>query len=233
MTFSTRLDVISSSGLITFDIKLQQLGGLKKLARSRYMRNLWAIMKTFHTMPTNPDFRSLTDSQIDLMIYSMNEDHREMELARKGLTVDSEHYDSEFEEEVWNKPVGEWEILRDGHDPNDIARQVEELTRAEDRKNLAMKFDSLEEYNDFLEAGGKTTRETEVEQYINKQIAAAEEKARRLEATGGKKKLVDDQDRPEANSGLSDRLPDIDKTAIDKSIALFNSQEDDDEFDTL
>jgi hypothetical protein len=195
------------------------------------MRNLWAIMTKFEVLPTNEDFRSLTDDQINLMIYSMNEDHREMELARKGLTVDSQYYDTDFDEEIWNRDVGDWEVLRDGHDPNDIARQVEELTRAEDRKNLAMKFDSLEEYNDYLEAGGKTTRETEVEQYINKQLQAAEEKARRLNATGGKKDLVDDQDRPEANSSLSDRLPDMDKEAIDKSIALFNSKDDD--FDIL
>jgi len=197
------------------------------------MRNLWALMKTFNTMPTNPDFLALTDRQVDLMIYSLNEDHREMELARKGLTVDSEHYDSNFEEEVWNRQVGDWEILKDGHDPDDIARQVEELTRAEDRKNLAMKFDSLEEYNDYLAAGGKTVRETEVEQYINKQIQAAEEMARRLSATGEKKKLVDDQDRPETDSALSDHLPDIDKAAIDKSIALFNAQDDDDDFSAL
>jgi hypothetical protein len=202
------------------------------LARTPYMRNLWAIMGKFNVLPTNDDFRSLTDDQINLMILSMNEDHREMELARKGLTVDSQYYDTDFDEEIWNKGVGEWEVLREGHDPNDIARQVEELTRAEDRKNLAMKFDSLDEYNAYLEAGGKTTRETEVEQYINKQLQAAEEKARRLNATGGKKTLVDDQDRPEANSPLSDRLPDIDKEAIDKSIALFNSKDDDD-FDLL
>ncbi|AIW03323.1 hypothetical protein CPT_Mater166 [Bacillus phage Mater] len=223
--------MISSSGLKTFDIKLKELGGLKALARTTYMRNLWGIMKTFEVLPTDPSFRELTNTQIDLMIYSLNEDHREMELARKGLAIDSEHYDTSFDDEVWNRDVGDWDVLRDGHDPNEIAKQVEELTRKEDLKNLASKFDSLEEYNDYLAAGGKTTRETEVEQYINKQIQAAEEKARMLSAAGGKSKLVDDQDRPEAG-GLNDRLPDIDKAAIDKSIALFNSQDDDD-FDEL
>lgn len=196
------------------------------------MRNLWAILKTFNTLPTNEDFRSLTDDQIDMMLLSMNEDHREMELARKGLQVDSSHFDTDFDEQIWSKDVGDWEVLREGHDPNSIAQQIEELTRAEDRKNLAMKFDTLEEYNDHLAAGGKTTRETEVEQYINKQIAEAEEKAKRLAATGNgtKKALIDDQDRPEAASPLSDSLPDIDKDAIDKSIALFNSLDEDDDF---
>jgi hypothetical protein len=188
-------------------------------------------MKEFQVLPTNEDFRNLSDDQIDLILYSISEDHREMELARKGLSVDSNYYDTSFDEEVWNKPVGDWEVLKDGHDPNDIARQVEELTKAEDLKNLAMKFDSLDEYNAYLEAGGKTTRETEVEQYINKQLAVAEEKAKRLQATSGKKQLVDDQDRPEASSSLGDKLPDIDKAAIDKSIALFNKENDDDDDD--
>lgn len=196
------------------------------------MRNLWGIMTKFSVLPTSDDFRNLSDAQIDLMIHSMNEDHREMELARKGLAVDSQHYDSTFEEEVWNRDVGDWEVLKDGHDPNDIARQVEELTRAEDRKNLMSKFDSLDEYNAYLEAGGKTGRETEVEQHINRQLAVAEEKARRLNATGGKGKIVIDD---AAEAGERSSLPNIDKEAIDKSIELFNkaNYDDDDDFTML
>ncbi|MDP4414871.1 hypothetical protein QR503_27240, partial [Escherichia coli] len=75
-----------------------------------------------------------------------------------------------------------------------IARQVEELTKEEDRINLMSKFDSLDEYNAYLEAGGKTARESEVEQYIDKQIRAAQEKARNIEAAkraNGGKVLVD------------------------------------------
>jgi hypothetical protein len=188
------------------------------------MRNLWAIMTKFNVLPTNEDFRNLSDAQIDLMIYSMQEDYREIELAKKGIQVDSQHYDSSFDEEVWNRDVGDWEVLKPGHDPNAIAKQVEELTKAEDLKNLAMKFDSLDEYNAYLEAGGKTTRESEVDQYINKQLALAEEKAKRLAATGGKQ-LVDDTEK----AGERHSLPDLDKEAIAKSIALFNQENDDDD----
>lgn len=165
------------------------------------------------------------------MIYSMNEDHREMELARKGLQVDSEHYDTSFEEEVWNRDVGDWSVLKEGHDPNKIAKQIEELTKAEDLKNLASKFDSLDEYNAHLEAGGKTGRETEVEQHINRQLQAALEKAQRIEAAGGVGGLVDDT----VEAGETSSLPDIDKAAIDKSIALFNKKnyDDDDDFTIL
>jgi hypothetical protein len=190
------------------------------------MRNLWGIMTKFNVLPTNEDFRNLSDVQIDMMIYSMQEDYREMELAKKGVQVDSQHYDSSFEDEVWNKDVGDWEVLKDGHDPNDIARQVDELTKAEDRKNLAMKFDSLDDYNAYLEAGGKTTRESEVEQYINKQLALAEEKAQRYAAMGGKK-LESDTEK----AGERDNLPDLDKEAMAKSIALFNQKNNDDDDD--
>jgi hypothetical protein len=199
------------------------------LSRTPYMRNLWMIMKTFNVLPTNDEFRNLSDDQIDLILFNMMEDNREMEMARKGLTTDSQHYDSSFEEEVWNKAEGEWDVLKEGHDPNDIARQVDQLTREEERKNLAMKFDSLEEYNAFREAGGKTGRESEIDEYISRQIAIAEEKARRLEATNGKKKLVNDTDLPEIanNNPLGKSLTDLDKEAMDKSIALFNAQDDD------
>ncbi|ATN94561.1 hypothetical protein BSP10_220 [Bacillus phage BSP10] len=192
-------------------------------------------MKTFNVLPTNKDFRELSDDQIDMMIYSFKEDAREAELARKGLTVESEHFDASFEEEVWNADVGKWEVLKEGHDPNEIAKQVEMLTRKEDLKNLAGKFDSLEEYNKYLEEGGKPAREMDVERHIDKQIALAMEKARQLEAVGGDRKLIDDRDRPEVanNSALSDNKPSLDKDAIDKSIALFNSMDDDDEFDPI
>ncbi|AXH71127.1 hypothetical protein BSP36_082 [Bacillus phage BSP36] len=187
-------------------------------------------MKTFNVLPTNKDFRQLSDDQINLMLFSLEEDAREIELARKGLTVDSEHFDTDFEEEVWNKAPGEWEVLREGHDPDDIARQVAELTREEDLRNLANRFDGVEEYNKYIEETGKTARQTEIEQYIDNQIAAAEEKARKLEAVG-KKQFIDDKDRPEIanNTALSDQSVDLDKEAIDKSIALFNSVDDDDD----
>ncbi|AMQ66604.1 tail assembly chaperone [Bacillus phage Shbh1] len=188
-------------------------------------------MKTFNVLPTNEDFRKLTDDQIDFILYSLEEDHREAELARKGLTPDSDYFDSSFEEEVWNKDVGDWEVLKEDHDPNDIARQVEQLTRDEDLKNLASKFDSLEEYNDYLASGGKTARETEVEQHINRNIEEAIRKAKAIEAAKkGKqgKALVDDRDIVEDHSSPS--LSDLDKEAMDKAIDLFNAEHDDDDY---
>ena len=187
-------------------------------------------MKTFQELPTSEEFRKLSDLQIDLILYSLEEDFREAERARKGLTAEADYFDSTFDEEVWSKKPGEWEVLKEGHDPNKIAQQVEELTREEDLKNLYSKFDSLDEYNAYLEAGGKTTRETEVEQYIDRQIQAAQEKAQAIEATkakkGGGKQLVDDRDLPQVSEQSKNGIEDLDREAIERSIKLFNSTDE-------
>jgi len=192
------------------------------------MRNLWAIMKEFNTLPTDDRFRKLSHVQIDLIGYSMMEDNRILELARKGLAVDSEHYDSAFDDEVWNREDGDWDVLKEGHDADAIAKQVEALTKAEDLKNLASKFDSLDDYNAHLEAGGKTAREMEVSDYIDQQLANAYEKAQRIARAGGKH-LVDDA----YLAGETDEVNNLDKEAMDKSIALFNQKDEDDEYTEL
>lgn len=185
-------------------------------------------MKEFRTLPTDERFKELSHDQIDLIGYSMMEDHRLMELARKGLAIDSEHYDSDFDEEVWNKEAGDWDVLKPGHDADKIAQQIAEATKAEDLKNLASKFDSLDDYNAHLEAGGKTAREMEVSDYIDQQIANAYEKAQRIARAGGKH-LVDDA----FLAGETEEVNSLDKAAMDKSIALFNQQDEDDEYTEL
>lgn len=226
---SIRLGLTSSVGWKTFAFSVEKLGGLKKLARTNYMRNLWAIMKEFSVLPTSEDFRGLSDVQIDMMIFSMIEDNRQAELARRGVKEDGNYFDDAFEEEVWNKAPDEWAVLKEGHDPDDIARQVEALTKEEDRRNLMSKFDSIEDYNKFRESGGQTSRESEISDYIDKQIRAAQEKARMIESTksgGSEKVIVDDA----TVAGEKSTVPNLNKQAMEDAIALFNS---DDDFDIL
>lgn len=199
------------------------------------MRNMWFLMKSFNVLPTNEDFRELTDDQIDMMILSVNEDNIERERASKGLSVDSDHYDESFEDEVWTRDVGDWEVVKEGHDPDDIANQIEALTKEEDLKNLSSKFDSLDEYNEYLESGGKTTRESEVEEYINRQIKMAEEKAQAMEMNKqsyeDRKKLIDDREATEVQDNNTQGLDDLDKQALEESIKLFNGEDDEDDDD--
>jgi len=186
-------------------------------------------MTKFKVLPTNEDFRNLTNDQIDLILHSMEEDYRQADRARRGLGAEDEGYDESFEDEVWNRDVGDWEVLKEGHDPNEIAKQVEQLTREEDQKNLYSKFENLEEYNAFREAGGKTDRENEVEQYINRQIQAAEEKAKMMREDGKGKRLVDDKDNPDISDNSDNSTSELDKQAIERSIEMFNAQDDDDD----
>ncbi|QEM43139.1 tail assembly chaperone [Bacillus phage Chotacabras] len=217
-----------SDWMNTFADKVKHFGGLKQLARTPYMRNLWALMREFKVLPPDESFRELSDIQIDLMLYSMAEDAREMERARKGVQGDGDHYDSSFDEEVWNRDVGDWEVLKDGHDGTKIAQQINDMTKAEDLKNLEGRFDGLDEYNEHLENGGMTSRESEVTQYINKQLEKAEELARERSRGGKGKRLVDDRE-------LAGEAPPSDyalnKKSMDDAIALFEGE--DDEYTTL
>lgn len=230
------LGVISNVGWTNFNSKIEKLGGLQKVAKSVYMRNMWLLLKTFNTMPTNEDFRALSNSQIDLMLYSLETDHKEMEMARKGIDPNSNQYDESFEEEVWNQKSGDWDILKEGHDADDIARQINDLTEEGDKEKLYNKFDSLEEYNDYLASGGKTTRESEVESYMNRQLEAAEEKAKMMEGNRKgkpKKELVSDEE--EAGESKNNSLSETDKKTLEDSIKKLsgNSNSDDDEFTPL
>lgn len=191
-------------------------------------------MKEFRVLPTSEDFRNLSDAQIDFMIHQMIEDGRQAELAAKGIKEDGNYYDDSFEEEIWNKAEGEWEVLKEGHDGDAIYRQVEALTREEDRRNLMSKFENLEEYNEFRKNGGQTTRESEISDYIDRQIEAAREKARMLEqAKSSGKVLVDDTQVAEDKSNVKDTVPSLDKQAMEDAIKLFNTVEDDDDFTAL
>lgn len=187
-------------------------------------------MKEFDVLPTNEDFRALSEAQIDIIIYSMIEDNRQMDMARRGVKEDGNYFDDAFEEEVWNKAPGEWDVLKEGHDPDDIARQVESLTKEEDRRNLMSKFDNVDEYNAFRASGGQTSRESEISDYIDRQIRAAQEKARMLDATkSGKteKVLMDDTRLAEDKSGVKDTVPNLNKKAMEEAIKLFHSDDDD------
>lgn len=204
---------------------------MEQIAKTPYMRNLWYIMKEFAVLPTDPSFRSLSDDQLELMLLSVEQDNKEIERARKGFSVDDDYYDSSFEDEVWNKDVGDWEVLKEGHDPDDIARQIEEATAEEDLKNLYSKFDSLDEYNKFLEEGGQTARQSEVQEYMDRQIKVAQEKAQAIESLKDKKGtkgkvFVDDGDLPEVNE-KNKKGSDLDLEAMQRSIELFNKREDD------
>lgn len=184
------------------------------------MRALWAVMDKFNVLPTDERFRNLSDYQMEMIFLSMEEDARQQNLRAKGLTVESDYFDSSYEDEVANKPDGEWEILKEGHDADDIARQVEEMTNAEELKKLYSKFEGLEEYNQYREEGGQTGREMQVSEYIKRQIEKAKERAREKEQG-----IVRDVDKPERPVVAKKNTEKNDKV-IDEVMEMFESEED-------
>ncbi|OTZ58613.1 hypothetical protein BK762_00360 [Bacillus thuringiensis serovar toumanoffi] len=193
------------------------------------MRNMWVLMKTLNMPPTDPRFLALDDAQVELMLYSLEEDAKSIERARKGVQVEDENFDSSFDDEVWNKPNGEWELVKKGHDMDDIARQVNAMTAAKDRADLEGKFDGIDGYNEHLENGGMTSREAEVSNHIANQLAKAEQRARELESGAASKDFIDDRER--AGEVVMDEEHRLNKQAMDAAIAAF--EDDDDDYDVL
>ncbi|AEZ50427.1 putative RNA polymerase [Bacillus phage BCPG3] len=193
------------------------------------MRNMWVLMKTLNMPPTDPRFLALDDAQVELMLYSLEEDAKAIERARKGVQVEDENFDSSFDDEVWNKPNGEWELVKKGHDMDDIARQVNAMTAAKDRADLEGKFDGIDGYNEHLENGGMTSREAEVSNHIANQLAKAEQRARELESGAASKDFIDDRER--AGEVVMDEEHRLNKQAMDAAIAAF--EDDDDDYDVL
>ncbi|ADH03174.1 tail assembly chaperone [Bacillus phage W.Ph.] len=186
-------------------------------------------MKTLSMPPTDPRFLALDDAQVELMLYSLEEDAKAIERARKGVQVEDENFDSSFDDEVWNKEAGEWKLVKDGHDMDDIARQVNEMTAAKDREDLEGKFNGIDNYNEHLENGGMTSREAEVANHIANQLAKAEQRARELESGATSKEFIDDRER--AGEVVMDDEHRLNKQAMDAAIAAF--EEDDDDYDVL
>lgn len=94
---------------------------------------MWAIMKFFKVLPNHPLLRSLTFSQREFIIQSMNEDVKEQERAAKGNTKVAEVNDRSFAKKFYsNENVN---LLEDGDNLDDIYQQSLKMKSHEDAKN--------------------------------------------------------------------------------------------------
>lgn len=89
-------------------------------------------MKMFHALPNDPLLKSLTFSQREFIIASMNQDAKEAELASKGMEEFSRVEDKSFEKKFYsNENV---ELLEDGDDLDKIYQQSLQMKAREDAK---------------------------------------------------------------------------------------------------
>lgn len=175
-------------------------------------------MKEFKVLPTDERFINLTDDQIGFILHNMGYDAKLEEQAMKGIKADS-YYEDESDD--WDVDINEFEIIKDGHDENDIANQVEKLTSKEDIKKARERYSTVEEWNEFLDSGVKLAEDVEKETYMQEQLKKVFAEAEELNSLGKVKETegikVEKHIEPININDTSDL-----KEAID----LFNGTED-------
>ena len=90
-------------------------------------------MKFFKVLPNHPLLRSLTFSQREFIIESMNEDVREQERQAKGLKKVTEANDKSFAKKFYSNETVD--LLEDGDNLDDIYKQSLKIKEREDAKN--------------------------------------------------------------------------------------------------
>ena len=105
---------------------------MSALVRSTSGRNMWAIMKFFKVLPNNPLLKSLTFSQREFIIHSMNEDVKEQQRAAHGMENIAQVEDRSFEKKFYSNE--EVDLLEPGDDLDKIYKQSLEMKAKEDAK---------------------------------------------------------------------------------------------------
>lgn len=139
-------------------------------------------MTKFSVLPTDDRWKSLTDEQIEFILYSMERDVIEEDRRRRGIQVDGEFED--YDESWWNLPHDDFEPLKAEHDEEDIARQVEAMTTEEDKAKLRARFKDNQELE-----GMEDLYNAEVEDVLQANLDALFKEARERESGASKAPL--------------------------------------------
>lgn len=184
-------------------------------------------MKTFNVLPTDDRFTSLTDEQIGFILSNMAYDNKIEERIRKGINPDS--YFEDESDNFWDTPHDEFEALKEDHDEEAIANQVESMTNQEDLAKIRARFKTSQEWTEYLESGGKAAEEVEKESYIQEQLKKLFDDAESLNKAGISKW----GETQEEKLGIQDEMVPLDEDSIQDAIALFNGDDDDFKMPTI
>lgn len=184
-------------------------------------------MREFKVLPTSPDFRALTEHQIEFIAYSMQEDRREADRMRRQVHADTHFQD--YDDSWWTADLEDFTAKREDHDEALIAQQVASLSTEEDMKKLRARWDASLEADDIVANGGTTVEQDSINAVLQANLNKVLEEARGLEAEGINK--WGEMERSEADHGEKLGYDLITKESIDEAIAIFNGDtfEDDDE----
>lgn len=217
------METTSEFGWIHFvtNREVDELGGMDRLVKNPLSRNLWHIMKEFKVLPTDERFVNLSDEQIGFILGNMVYDNKLEEQARKGINPDS--YFEDEEDGYWTQDINEFVALKEDHDEEDIAKQVETLTNKEELAKVRERFNSTEEWNDFMEKGGALAERVEKEKYLQEKLDKLFEEAEELNNAGvsrwGEPKF---KEQTEAVA----KLKPLKEDDLQDAISLFNGETD-------
>ena len=185
-------------------------------------------MDHFKVLPTDERFKNLTEEQVTFIMESMMLDNKERELAMKG--VDKGNYFEDSDESFWEVPIEEFNVLEEGHDAKEIARQAAELVGRENLRKVRDRFETTQEYNEFLEKGGKLAREVESDRIQQEQLEKVFQEARELEEAKLGGRAIEENIRDNYEPKMTKK----EKETIEEAIRLFEGEhpniEEDDEF---
>lgn len=193
---------------------IQELGGMKHVAKNNYGRNMWRIMEKFQVLPTDERFQNLSPDQIEYIFANMEMDMKEQQRMAKGLKNTVEDDDDSW----WNEDSETFDPLREDHDEDDLAKQVDALLTETERRKKAERI-KADDYSEEEQEMIKQNHQDEIRDHINKRLEELDD-----EVNNGKTK----EEKP------STTVPeDMTKDDLESAINLFNGTEEetDDFFD--
>lgn len=104
-------------------------GGIEKLAKSNYGRNMWSIMTKFNMPPSDPRLQAMTSEQLNFVLYSMHQDVEIANAYARGNTLDADQQDTTFDFEAEDFDVVPDRFSED--DMEHIAKQLSDNTQIE------------------------------------------------------------------------------------------------------
>ncbi|YP_010843766.1 tail protein [Listeria phage WIL-1] len=184
---------------------------------------MWGIMKEFNVLPTDERFRALTEEQINFIYYNKERDYKEAERASRGVSMESEFEDYNSDD-WWEASHEDFQAIQEGHDEDDIAQQVENMTSIEDQKRLRDRFQSHEEYEEFIRNGGKDTRQEMIDEHINNKLKELFADAEELNKQG-LSKWGEVSEMTTIQEAVADELEELTSDSVKEAISMFEDDE--------
>lgn len=108
--------------------EISDVGGMEQFVKTTSGRNLWAVCTKFHKLPNDPLIQSLSTDQWVFILLSMNQDSIEYKdnLRRSGVNLPPEEND--YQDDSFDEEMQSGNLIHEGDDPEEIARQVNAMT---------------------------------------------------------------------------------------------------------